>query len=556
MLKSRRSTLPFSYLVPYNSRPSLPRAVSTPLFRTFRPPHTDRSRPFTTTAYSSTGHWSTAAFAAIFSSGAFVFYKNHKAAEGPAVPSKHIGSDLQEEEIALMSGTPLPGRPGNLTPDQEAKLQDFWVALLHTFGVPDLADGDHTAVTNSSTDHVKESTDTIASDKQNKKKSGGLFGSKKGKDAKHGGLNGASVVEGEDKFELPPEQLRQAFWSMVKHDNPDALLLRFLRARKWNIQNALVMLIATMKWRMAEVKVDSDIIRRGEAGALEDSQSADAKTKRDGHDFLEQMRIGKSFLHGMDKEGRPICFVRVKLHRAGEQTESSLERYTVYTIESARLLLHDNVDTAAIVFDMTDFSLANMDYAPVKFMIKCFEANYPESLGVVLVHKSPWIFQSIWKIIKGWLDPVVAAKVHFTKNIEELSQFVALEHLLKEMGGKEDWDYKYVPPREGENEKMKDEGTRERLLEERRGVVIEYETTTQQWLSGHKKVEGRRRDLTEKLGAGYWDLDPFLRARTFYDRTGIISPGGGIDFYPSRKKAEPVANGGPIPAGHVDEGVD
>ena len=33
------------------------------------------------------------------------------------------------------------------------------------------------------------------------------------------------------------------------------------------------------------------------------------------------------------------------------------------------------------------------DYAPVKFMIKCFEANYPESLGVVLVHKAPWVFQ-------------------------------------------------------------------------------------------------------------------------------------------------------------------
>lgn len=25
-------------------------------------------------------------------------------------------------------------------------------------------------------------------------------------------------------------------------------------------------------------------------------------------------------------------------------------------------------------------------------MIKCFEANYPESLGVVLIHKAPWIF--------------------------------------------------------------------------------------------------------------------------------------------------------------------
>jgi hypothetical protein len=58
---------------------------------------------------------------------------------------------------------------------------------------------------------------------------------------------------------------------------------------------------------------------------------------------------------------------------------------------------------------MTGFSMANMvrtssvkvehmlsmlqDYSPVKFMIKCFEANYPESLGVVLVHKAPWVFQ-------------------------------------------------------------------------------------------------------------------------------------------------------------------
>lgn len=41
---------------------------------------------------------------------------------------------------------------------------------------------------------------------------------------------------------------------------------------------------------------------------------------------------------------------------------------------------------------MTNFTLANMDYTPVKFMIKCFEANYPECLGTVLIHKAPWIF--------------------------------------------------------------------------------------------------------------------------------------------------------------------
>jgi hypothetical protein len=46
--------------------------------------------------------------------------------------------------------------------------------------------------------------------------------------------------------------------------------------------------------------------------------------------------------------------------------------------------------------------LANLvqDYAPIKFIIKCFEANYPESLGVVLVHKAPWVFQG-----KSYLTP-------------------------------------------------------------------------------------------------------------------------------------------------------
>ena len=32
-------------------------------------------------------------------------------------------------------------------------------------------------------------------------------------------------------------------------------------------------------------------------------------------------------------------------------------------------------------------------------MIKCFEANYPECLGAVLVHKSPWLFQGMFGVL-------------------------------------------------------------------------------------------------------------------------------------------------------------
>lgn len=75
---------------------------------------------------------------------------------------------------------------------------------------------------------------------------------------------------------------------------------------------------------------------------------------------MKQLRLGKSFLHGIDKEGRPICFVRVRLHRAADQDEASLEKFTIYTMETARLMLRKQVDTACVVFDMTGFSMANM----------------------------------------------------------------------------------------------------------------------------------------------------------------------------------------------------
>lgn len=41
---------------------------------------------------------------------------------------------------------------------------------------------------------------------------------------------------------------------------------------------------------------------------------------------------------------------------------------------------------------MTDFSMANMDYTPIRFIIKCLENFYPECLGLILIHKAPWFF--------------------------------------------------------------------------------------------------------------------------------------------------------------------
>jgi len=74
-------------------------------------------------------------------------------------------------------------------------------------------------------------------------------------------------------------------------------------------------------------------------------------------DFLKQLRLGKSYLHGLDIHERPICLVRTRLHHASDQQPETIERFTVWKMETARLLLADNVDTACVVFDMTGFTV-------------------------------------------------------------------------------------------------------------------------------------------------------------------------------------------------------
>jgi len=190
---------------------------------------------------------------------------------------------------------------------------------------------------------------------------------------------------------------------------------------------------------------------------------------------------------------------------------------------------------------MTDFSMANMDYTPVKFMIKCFEANYPESLGTVLVYKAPWVFNAIWSIIRGWLDPVVAGKVHFAKNVDELSHYVPKSQIPTELGGDEKWTYKYPEPVPGENDKMSEEKPKLELESERADIVKRYESTVLDWVhagAAERDVDERRRErdeMAEQLRQNYWKLDPYVRARTLYDRMGVIQSGGKLDFYEQAK---------------------
>lgn len=259
---------------------------------------------------------------------------------------------------------PAPGTVETLTPEQEAKLREFWVLTLKVFGV------NIEALEAEAKDQEKAEVASASAAKKEKpsKRRWALWGrggDDDGDDAKSvssasgitASLASVNIADGDDKYnqskefqqalvDLSPEEIRTAFWNMVKQDHPDGLLLRFLRARKWDVKKALVMMISTMRWRLQDVHVDDDIMANGEAKAVKLSQSSDAAEKKKGEEFLHQMRMGKSFLHGVDRFGRPICVVRVRLHHSSDQEVDTLERFTVYTIETARLLLAPPVETA------------------------------------------------------------------------------------------------------------------------------------------------------------------------------------------------------------------
>lgn len=277
-------------------------------------------------------------------------------AERQSKPPKDWSQNyLGEIDTLKMSSEAIPpGHVGNLTEEQEAKLREMWVVLLKLFGVK-FEDGPEVAGDNESAKNENATQDK----KKSRRSFFGLRSSDSGKSVNGATSNLASlqISDGDDKYgqtkefqqtiaAKTPEELRETFWSMVKQDDPDALLLRFLRARKWDVNKAVVMLISTIRWRADEMHVDDDIMFGGEAAALEQSKSSDPSVRKLGEDFLAQFRTGKSFIHGVDKLGRPMCLIRVRLHKIGAQSEKSIERYTVHMIETARAMLPRPVETA------------------------------------------------------------------------------------------------------------------------------------------------------------------------------------------------------------------
>ena len=245
---------------------------------------------------------------------------------------------------------PPSGYVGHLNASQEEKLHQFWRIVMQSWDSsipgPDPARKSSISSTGTGKSHRRffslGRSPAQPTEEELSAIPANLLSSLKSLDAGPNELKSVGAL----LKKIPGDQLRDAILAMLKQDHPDALMLRYIRAEKWNIPKAWVKFVSAVNWRSNEYKCDEVVTIKGEEHMLKKSrQTDDMAAKKDGEGFMLQANTGKGHFHGCDRWGRPVCIIRVRLHDPKEQTEKGLNDYIIHCIETVRILAVPPVET-------------------------------------------------------------------------------------------------------------------------------------------------------------------------------------------------------------------
>lgn len=324
-----------------------------------------------------------------------------------------------------------------------------------------------------------------------------------------------------------PEALRDSWWNFVRGDNPDGNMLRFIRARKGDVDRGLAMMATCLKWRL-----DTDVEKLIASGDLINGKEIPK--------FTEQQKSGKVFSLGTTSKEQPICYVIMKYHSIWGQPAASMQKFIVSQMETFRLLMHPPNDKATIFFDLKGFGVKQMDFVNLLYLVKVLESYYPESLGTMYVSNAPLIFWGFWKAVKNLLDPVVRNKIVFISTPEDTNGDVPADQMIEYCGGTVTNKFDYVEPKEGENDPQNNSDVKEKLLARHHKITDRFEAVTREWCkTGGKdeKLQEERQILTKKLRLSQFELEPYTRGLSVYHRNGVIPAGNqGISVFDYQRK--------------------
>ncbi|CCE62109.1 hypothetical protein TPHA_0B04400 [Tetrapisispora phaffii CBS 4417] len=180
-------------------------------------------------------------------------------------------------------------------------------------------------------------------------------------------------------------------------------LLRFLRAAKWNFNDAVANLSETMTWRR-------------EVGITYSDSNFENKALDPDHVSIEN-ETGKEVLLGFDKHRRPLFYMK----NGRQNTESSYRQVQqlIYMMECATTLCPQGVEKLTVLIDLKGYKEPGIisDKVPplaiTKLCLKVLQDYFPERMGKCLLTNIPWFAWAFLKIVYPFLDPATREKAIF-----------------------------------------------------------------------------------------------------------------------------------------------
>jgi len=212
----------------------------------------------------------------------------------------------------------------------------------------------------------------------------------------------------------PSEEASEARLLAASESN----MLRFLRARNFDVAKATAMAIDSCKWR-ASVK----------PGQITPEMIPNA------------LPSGCWRFVGYAKDGMPIILIDAALFKPSSYYGiDEYIRYVAYFIEVAVGRMGCGVERLLAIFVLGGFSLEMMrPFATrcVGQLISICQSQYPERLGACVFCNAPWIFHKFWNIIRPWIDPITYSRIQFAdaNPADRLLQYIDDNQLSSHLGG-------------------------------------------------------------------------------------------------------------------------